>query len=201
MKRFAVLLILSVIVIFVGATHTLSVEVALYGPNQFLRTQGAPDQFRNTFPGSPGRALLIIHNGDEAGKNRTSSATITLNGTNVAPPDRVNEEESLIEIPVNLRKENKLEVGIDGDSGSFISIELLQNVKAEAAAVIGPEGGVVAVTDPESELYGIKIDIPVGLLEGNKVISVSTSDSLPGTENDYQVVRSIKIEPLNIEID
>ena len=64
--------------VFLGTSF--AVEVTLFGPNQYLRTKGAPNQFSDTFPGILGDGKLIIQNGDENGKHRISSATIKLNG-------------------------------------------------------------------------------------------------------------------------
>lgn len=45
--------------------------------------------------------------------------------------------------------------------------------------VIGPEGGVIEVTDPESAIYGFKMVIPEGALDGNAIISVSEVSYAP----------------------
>ena len=53
----------------------------------------------------------------------------------------------------------------------------------DAAATIGPEGGVVEVTDPESPVYGAKVEIPEGALGEDKTLSLSAVDmpsDLPG---------------------
>ena len=44
---------------------------------------------------------------------------------------------------------------------------------ADAAATIGPEGGVIEVTDPESPICGVEIDIPPGALDQDTQFSVS----------------------------
>lgn len=41
-----------------------------------------------------------------------------------------------------------------------------------ASAIIGPEGGVVAVTDPASPVYGTSLRIPAGALETPVTISI-----------------------------
>jgi hypothetical protein len=42
--------------------------------------------------------------------------------------------------------------------------EAPEAVKTWAEAVVGPEGGTVEVTDPESSLYGLRIEVPEGAL-------------------------------------
>lgn len=45
--------------------------------------------------------------------------------------------------------------------------------------VIGPDGGVIEVTDPESSIYGFKIEIPEGALDSYATITVSEVSSAP----------------------
>ncbi|MCI5144788.1 MAG: hypothetical protein D3923_04505, partial [Candidatus Electrothrix sp. AR3] len=54
---------------------------------------------------------------------------------------------------------------------------------ADAAAVIGPEGGVVAVEDTASPIYGAKIEVPAGALDEAIVLTmkpVELEQELPG---------------------
>ena len=57
----------------------------------------------------------------------------------------------------------------------------------EAEAWIGPEGGVLEVTNPESPAYGVRIEIPEGALEESVVVSISLVSGTPSegsTEGD-----------------
>ncbi len=49
----------------------------------------------------------------------------------------------------------------------------------EIEKIIGSAGGVVEVTDPESPLYGVKLEIPSGALDFDQNISIRTSNSRP----------------------
>jgi len=55
----------------------------------------------------------------------------------------------------------------------------VQGIIPEAAAVIGPEGGVVEVNDLTSLLYGLKMVIPGFALNEKYVIIVQKNDNLP----------------------
>jgi len=67
----------------------LATDQLLFGPTQYTRTSGPPNQFMETIPLPPTLAApfrLHIQNGNPDGSHRLSSATITLNGTQVAGP-------------------------------------------------------------------------------------------------------------------
>lgn len=59
-------------------------QPVIFGPTQFLRTAGPPNQFTDMFPlpaGATAPFLLHIVNGNPNGTNRVSSARVTLNGS------------------------------------------------------------------------------------------------------------------------
>ena len=54
-----------------------------------------------------------------------------------------------------------------------IPVSCNETQETEAEAVIGPDGGVVEVTDPESPIFGTKLVIPEGVVDEDIVISLS----------------------------
>ncbi len=50
------------------------------------------------------------------------------------------------------------------------------DVGTAAAVVIGPEGGVVEITDPASGIFGAKVYVPAGALDSEQGISLSRRD-------------------------
>ncbi len=71
----------------------------------------------------------------------------------------------------------------------------------EAEAVIGPDGGVLEVTDPESSIYGTRIEIPPDALTDEITISVSetTFDLSVSDKCEFaSFTPAILIEPDNI---
>ncbi len=62
---------------------SFAVEVTVFGPNKYLRTGGQPNVYSDTFPWITGNGKLILTNGTDGGKNRISSAIISVNGKQV----------------------------------------------------------------------------------------------------------------------
>ena len=60
-----------------------------------------------------------------------------------------------------------------------ISCDATQETDGEA--VIGPEGGVVEVTESSSELFGTRVVIPEGALVNDAIVSIATSEIEPPT--------------------
>lgn len=44
---------------------------------------------------------------------------------------------------------------------------------------IGPEGGIIEVTDPSSPLYGVRVEIPAGALEQETAITIGQAAAVP----------------------
>ncbi|RKY44130.1 MAG: hypothetical protein DRP81_05995 [Candidatus Omnitrophota bacterium] len=64
------------------------------------------------------------------------------------------------------------------DSAYYDSVEI-NVVAGDVSNVIGPEGGVIEVTDPASPLYGIKVEIPAGALEQETAITIGQAIAAP----------------------
>ena len=150
-------------------------EVTLFGPNQYLRTAGKPNVYSGTFPGIAGRGKLIIQNGDKNGKNRVNSALIKINGKQIFGLNGFNQKIYKMEAPVNLTKNNSISVELRSNPGSYLNVQVVQAIAAEAAGVIGPGGGVVVVSDPASPIYGAKVEVPQGATTKSEVITLATT--------------------------
>ncbi len=117
----------------------------IFGPKQYLRTTGPPNQYTDTFtvPASIGAPFKVhIVNGDAKGKHRISSGTITLNGVVIVRPrdfSRGHDEEEdddddddddaedavgVIDKSVTLQPKNTLQVKLEGKRGSFLTISV-----------------------------------------------------------------------------
>jgi hypothetical protein len=69
-------------------------------------------------------------------------------------------------------------------------------ITAEASASIGPEGGIVEVSNSSSSLYGVKVEIPKGALEETKTINISVGpDDLPAPQGMVKASKSVLLEP------
>src|SRR4051812_28931050 len=86
-----------------------AISQPLFGPKQYVRTTGAPNQFVDVFtppPSSRGPFVLHIINGDEKGGHRVSSGTIALNGVSVATPSDFSQSVGVIDRTVTLAASN-----------------------------------------------------------------------------------------------
>lgn len=100
----------------------------VFGPKQYVRTTGAPIRYTDTFnvpQAVVAPFVLRIANGDASGRNRLSSATVVLNGVQVAGPADLNQKVALIERPVELGPANTLEVRTASGPGGFLTIMVL----------------------------------------------------------------------------
>ena len=62
-------------------------------------------------------------------------------------------------------------------------------VEYEIVQTIGPNGGTIEVTDPESAYYGIRINVPEGSLLSKAVISISTAVNPPSLPKGFKSPR------------
>lgn len=188
MKKYFSLLSLILIILAVTGTGNAAVDVTLFSQT-FQRSTGEPVTASASFQGFAGTAKIKLVNGnlEDSTVERVSSSVVTLNGTAIFSPSDFNQNVASLEKQVNLADgQNTLQVLLKGKPGGTISIQIVQSVKAEGAAVIGPSGGVLAVEDPSSLLYGTKIEIPPGALGTDSVIAVQKTvyPSLPEGEVD-----------------
>ena len=197
MKKVTLITLLLLLGIFISTSF--AVEVTLL-EKEYVRTKGQPNDYLDTFPGTAGEGTLIITNGDEDGKHRISSAVIIVNGEQVVGSNQFNQKINDIEVPIDVIEDNTISIELRSKPGSYLSVQVVQEIEAEAAAVIGTEGGVVEVTDPESSICGVKIEIPEEALSGDTLVSVSeTTFDIPVSEKEEvaSITPSISIQPDN----
>ena len=83
-----------------------------------------------------------------------------------------------------------------GSDGSSL-LSIFTSSGSEASGVVGSDGGSVEVTDPDSDLYGARVEIPAGALSEEQEISISKASTIPEPPNDrFQVQGSaVTLEP------
>src|SRR5262249_18569581 len=98
----------------------------IFGPKQYTRTNGSPNRFTDTFQSCSTAAQykMVVVNGSSEGKDRISSASIILNGTQVFGPSDFNQHVARLEKPVTLARDNQLSVRLASKPGSFLTIEV-----------------------------------------------------------------------------
>ena len=100
----------------------------LFGPVQYDRTDGPPNEYSATFsvPGSVGAPFLLrIVNGAANGQNRISSGRVTVNGVQYVGPADFGQNVALIERSVTLSPSNTVQVRLTSAPGSYIAMSVL----------------------------------------------------------------------------
>ncbi len=119
------LLILPLFIYFLVLPNlSFAANVVLF-EETLVRGKGKPNTEQRNFSAVAGEGSLIIHNGDENGENRVSSARIILNGSQIAGPNDFGHQVGLIEKPVVLNLNNTLEVRLMSAPGSFINVQIV----------------------------------------------------------------------------
>src|SRR4051812_47743257 len=136
-------------------TALVAATTPAFGPKQFNRTSGGPNVYTETFQHcGTSHCQIVIVNGNANGSNRVSSATISLNGVQIAGANEFNPKVDRIVKSVTLADTNQLTVRLTSSPGSFVTI----NVECEASPAslaIGPAG--VDITNPNLLLSAFPI--------------------------------------------
>jgi RHS repeat-associated protein len=101
-------------------------QVTVFGPQKYIRTTGAPNQYSTSFslpPWAISPFVLHIQNGNGT-TDRVSSAWIVLNGVQIAGPSDFSQQVSSLDIPVTLAQQNTLQVTLASKPGSFLIISI-----------------------------------------------------------------------------
>ncbi len=98
----------------------------IFGPKQFIRSTGAPQEFTETFRNCETAAQykLVVVNGTPEGTNRVSSGSVILNGTQIIGPSDFNQQVGRIERPVSVALDNALQVRLASKPGSFLTVSV-----------------------------------------------------------------------------
>lgn len=167
---FAVSLLVSILPVY-GAT----LMTPVFGPQQYSRDTGPPDVFSSSFQHCGTQSCrIVVVNGNVRGKNRISSASITLNGVRLFGPRDFNQKVATLVKPVVLADQNKLKVKLASKPGSFITV----NVQCAASPVslsLGMPG--ISSTDPTTLLSSVDI-VNSGTAAAQNV--QATAITLPG---------------------
>jgi len=112
----------------VGTGMPVQAQSLLFGPTSYTRTAGPPNQFTETIAlpaGATPPYTLHLVNGNPDGTKRLSSATVKLNGVQVADPSDFGQNVAALDRPVTLQTSNTLEIRLTSAPGSVLTISLL----------------------------------------------------------------------------
>jgi chitodextrinase len=113
------------------ARHASATE-PVFGPQKYVRTTGAPDEFTADFtiPADlQGPFVLRIVNGEPGARHRVTAATVYLNGRLILKPSEFSQKRASIERTVTLAATNHLKVTIAGKPDTFITLSVLGTKK------------------------------------------------------------------------
>ena len=97
----------------------------IFGPNKYERTTGAPNTYKNSFQTcNTGATYSIQMENGEGGKDRISSASITLNGIGIVKENEFNQKVDSVEKAVSLQQDNTLDIRLASGPGGFIKVSV-----------------------------------------------------------------------------
>jgi RHS repeat-associated protein len=132
---------LSLLVLLLALTAPAFAQTVLFGPMQYTRTAGPPNQFTDTFTlpsGTTPPYTLHVVNGNANGTNRISSATVTLNGAQILGPSDFGQNVAVIDRTIALQANNTLEIRLTSAPGSFITISALDTSAGSQPTALTP---------------------------------------------------------------
>ena len=103
-------------------------EDTLFGPQQYLRTDGAPNSYTDSFtvPASVGTPFrLRIVNGAANGDNRITSGSVKVNGVQVVGAADFGQQVGYIERSLNLGPSNTIEVQLASKPGGYLTLSVV----------------------------------------------------------------------------
>lgn len=120
--------LLTVLAMGLALTAPAFAQTVLFGPKQYTRTAGPPNQFTDTFTlpsGTTAPYTLHVVNGNANGTNRISSATVKLNGVEILDPNDFGQNVAVLDRTVTLQTTNTLTIRLTSAPGSFIIVSVL----------------------------------------------------------------------------
>lgn len=127
MKKFLVFIVLMIAIIttnFSLQSLSFAQSSPIFGPNKYIRTTGIPNSYTDSFKAnSTARYNLIVENG-EGGKDRISSASISLNGQEIVKESEFNQRIDKIEKGITLQRENTLNIKLSSGPNGFIKLSI-----------------------------------------------------------------------------
>lgn len=168
----------------------------VFGPKEFLRSNGAPQEFVERFDllGNASSFKLIVKNGLPDGTRRVSSAWVSLNGVQILAPSDFNQPVSEVRRPAMLLPTNELEIRVAGAPGGLLVVSI--------SAVVGPGGGFLVTPG------GARLTVPPGAVDGEVTFGMldkSITDVAVMFPSGYSVVGAVSIDlggaELNAEAD
>ena len=180
-KRFCCIIGILLILSFVIPQAHAAVQ-SVFGPNQYVRTNGNPNVYTDSFSAASGQGTITIFNGDENGNNRVTSASILLNGVEIFGPNNFKKKIYVLEAQVNLQVNNTIEIILRSKPGSYLTIRITQeianpsvNISANPTAI--QLGGSSILTWSSTNANSCVIEPGIGSVGTSGSVTVSPSQT------------------------
>ncbi len=115
--------------LFVGTSY--GAEVALMGPQPFLRTAGQTNVYSATFLGRPGAGTLLIQNGNPQNQIRVI-AQVFVNETQVVRWRDFNGLYTSKTVPITLARNNTISVELYGQPEAYLTVTVVEEIACTA---------------------------------------------------------------------
>ena len=128
-KDVALMLILLILFFFMNINNAEADMITLLGPVYVSKNHQLPAQKKSVFnfsASNPGEGVIIVRNGGDSGKDhRVGSASIILNGLEVAGPMDFNKNVDVLQYNVTFEPENEMDVVVRSCRDCEIEISVL----------------------------------------------------------------------------
>jgi hypothetical protein len=147
----------------------------IFGPVTYTRAAGSPQTFTETFSHcGTASCQIVVNTGTAKSMDRTTSASISINGSEIIRPNDFRQQLSEIIRPVVLEDHNILTTEIRSKPGSFLVIE----VQCTSSNVtLASRGSGVNLLDADTLLSALRIrNFGTEIAENVEVTSIALTD-------------------------
>ena len=131
MKRFLIFSFMVLMLLPLVAHSGTVLPVLFFGPNVYARSAGSPNVFDDSFNAVPGKAFLVVFNGDDEEDSRVDSGSISINGQSLITSADLNDSTDKVVKAVSLTASNTIEVTLDGSNvGGYIIVMVVNGPDA-----------------------------------------------------------------------
>ena len=177
----------------ITATQLFGAETPVFGPVDLSNSGETSQTVRYQFESVPGAATLVLQTvGNASDPPSLPDLKLTLNGQRlIGSGDTAGHNQ--LEVPVELRSKNRLRIRLFPQSPQ-VTLSVLQNL-GDPETTIGPDGGTLEILDPNSKLFGVKLQVPAGALSEATLIRIDESGEYPIPEQWSEYGPGLRIEP------
>lgn len=211
MKKATIITLFLLLGLFLGTAS--AGEATLFGPKQYLRTTGSPNVYSDTFSAIQGQGVLIVRNGDADGGHRVTSAEVLVNGEQIFGPSDFKKHVYHMEAAVNLAENNSITVEVRSKPGSYLTIELIEDIDPPTATISADPGTILVGESPTltwTSTYAdtCVIEPDIGTIDPNGSTTVSPTETTtytitatgPGGTATASVTLNVNRPPLSVSI-